>query len=489
MKEKIFQSDFLKRFSVDPIWKNSRVEFDRLLGEPQWVFVGDMDAAAKDFLTENIETDESCLKKILELFKKAKSSGEPEEESCCIDRNNMVLPVCIEDKNYGYISVVHYDKKAPHSVIKLLKQFVEIFALKSQKDLELERLYETIGPRTLALSTIHTLHRAMSSNLNLDELLPRIARLSLQILGATISKIYLFDKKKGEFLLKVNINLKDLKHRPRKVKFEEEIISKVVKSALSVLKDDVIAVPLVEEDVLGVILVTQRSTPKPFTYFDQDILATLAEQAVIAIKNAQMFEQQERLTLGSIRSISSLLKIKEGEWHSHTPVFMIILAQLARKLKLSKEESVALQKAGLLHDIEKASIPDKILKKEKPLTEREFVIIRKHPIKTIKILKPLHSLEAAIPIILHHHERYDGTGYPFRLKGEQIPVGARILAVADAFEAMITDRPWRKAFSVEQAVSEITKNSGAQFDPLVVEEFLKVVKDPKITKKFKNRKK
>lgn len=454
-----------------------------------WVFISDLDEAAKDFLKENLEIGENCFKKALELFKKTKNSGDSERGNCCSDRNSIVLPVCIEDKIYGYIGIIHYSKKAPSSAIRLLIQFVEMFALKSQKDLELERLYETIGPRTLALSTIHTLHRAMSSNLNLDELLPRIARLSLQILGATICKIYLFDKKKSEFLLKVNINLKDLKQRPKKVKFEDEIINKVVKSALSVLKDDVIAVPLVEEDVLGVIFVTQRSNPKPFTYFDQDILATLAEQAVIAIKNAQLFEQQERLTLGSIRSISSLLKIKEGEWHSHTPVFRSILAQLAYKLKLSREETVALQKAGLLHDIEKASIPDKILKKERPLTEREYGIIKKHPLKTIKILKPLHSLEPAIPIILHHHERYDGTGYPFRLKGEQIPIGARILAVVDTFEAMITDRPWRKAFSIEDAVAEITKNSGTQFDPLVVEGFLKVIKDSKITRKFKNREK
>jgi HD-GYP domain-containing protein (c-di-GMP phosphodiesterase class II) len=328
----------------------------------------------------------------------------------------------------------------------------------------------------------------MSSNLNLDELLPRIARLSLQILDATTCKIYLFDKKKDILLPKVVINLKKINYRRKIRQSEEKLANKIAKSATPILKDNLIAVPLIEEEVLGVILVSQKTSGKPFTYFDQDILSTLAEQAVVAIKNARLFEQQERLTLGSIKSISSLLKVKEGTLHSHTPAFKSMLSLIANELKISKEENIALQNAALLHDIEKVNIPDKILTKSKPLTSREYKIIKENPFKTIRILKPLQSLEPAIPIILHHHERYDGSGYPSGLKGEQIPMGARIMAIVEAFEAMITKRPWRKALSVSQAISEIKKNSGTQFDPLVVEAFLKIIKNKRIRKKIKSRK-
>ncbi|MFH1856967.1 MAG: HD domain-containing phosphohydrolase [Candidatus Omnitrophota bacterium] len=488
LEEKSFKNEFLKLLLNDHVWINAKNEFNHLFINPLWVVVDKLDKDNISKILKENKLSDSCVKKALDLFIKAAKSSNFQECLCdSTDTKDLVFPISIEEKNYGYIGLIHLNKEVSFSLIKLLKYFVEGFALRAQKNLELERLYETIGPRTLALSTIHTLHRAMSSNLNLDELLPRIGRLSLQVLGAAVCKIYLFDNKKKEFSLKVNIDLKNINRKSKKIRADEEIVNKVAKSSLSILRNDLIAVPLVEDEVLGVVIISRRSSGKPFTYFDQDILSTLSEQAVIAIKNARLFEQQERLTIGSIRSIASLLKIKESEWHFHTPVFKTILLQLAAKMKVSKEENTALQQAALLHDIEKASIPDKILKKNKPLTQKEYRVIEKHPLKTIKILKPLHSLEPAIPIILHHHERYDGKGYPSRLQAEQIPLGARIMAVVEAFEAMITVRPWRAALKVEDAIAEIKRNSGTQFDPVIVEAFLKIIKDPKISSKIKKR--
>ncbi len=490
MKEQALKSDFLKKFLSDSFWQELKTEFDCLLGNPVWLNIERLNKNTKNLLERMPGLNKDWIDKILEMVKESKKSGRVQESIFRGNEKSLCIPISVENKNYGYLCVINFKKDVSVSLIKLLGKCVRMLAVKSQKNLELQRLYDTIGPRTLALSTIHTLHRLMSSSLNLNELLPRIARLSLQVLGATVCVIYLYDKKKKVLLSKVSINLKNIDYKKIKKQVWEETADKVAESLATVLKKDLIVVPLIEkEDILGVILVAQKSNKKAFTYFDQDILTTLAEQAVIVIKNARLSKQQERLTLGSIRSISSLLKVREGGWHSHTPAFKSILSQLAQKFGLSKEESLALQNAALLYSIEKINIPEQILKKNKPLTNKEIKIIKEGPFKTINILKPLQSLEPAMSVILYHHERYDGKGYPSGLKGRQIPIGARIMAVVGAFEAMIAKRPWRKTLTITQALLELKKNSGTQFDPLVVEVFLKVVKEAKIRKKLESRKK
>jgi HD-GYP domain-containing protein (c-di-GMP phosphodiesterase class II) len=120
-------------------------------------------------------------------------------------------------------------------------------------------------------------------------------------------------------------------------------------------------------------------------------------------------------------------------------------------------------------------IPDEILKKPKKLTGEEYEIVKKHPIKGVEIIKPMDILKPIIPIIMHHHEKFDGTGYPNRLKGNQIPQGARIMAVVDAFVAMVSKQSYRERVSVQEAMAEIKRYSGTQFDPRVVDAFVRVV--------------
>ena len=137
----------------------------------------------------------------------------------------------------------------------------------------------------------------------------------------------------------------------------------------------------------------------------------------------------------------------------------------------------------MLHDAGKVDIPLEILTKTTKLTPGEYRIIKRHPVKGAQILRHLQILKPVIPIIMYHHEKYNGTGYPSRLKKRQIPQGARIMAVADAFEAMVYGRPYRQRLDIASAIKEIKKKSGTQFDPKVVEAFLKVVKKIK-TKKY-----
>jgi HD-GYP domain-containing protein (c-di-GMP phosphodiesterase class II) len=134
-----------------------------------------------------------------------------------------------------------------------------------------------------------------------------------------------------------------------------------------------------------------------------------------------------------------------------------------------------LRYASLLHDAGQIMIPDEILKKPKKLTGEEYEIVKRHPLKGVEIIKPMDILKPVIPIILHHHEKFDGTGYPNGLKGKEIPLGSRIMAVVDAFIAMVSKQPYRERISVREALAEIKRYGGTQFDPYVVDAFVQTV--------------
>ena len=155
---------------------------------------------------------------------------------------------------------------------------------------------------------------------------------------------------------------------------------------------------------------------------------------------------------------------------------------MEKEFSLSKAEIKSLEFAALLHDAGKMDLPRKLLQKQKPLTAEEFDLITQHPQKGIALIKDLKSLKPVMPIILYHHERYDGKGYPSGLKKDEIPLGARILAVIDSFDAIYFGRPYRRGTSLEMARDELKKQKGKQFDPKVVDALLKILKRKRIKK-------
>jgi putative nucleotidyltransferase with HDIG domain len=209
---------------------------------------------------------------------------------------------------------------------------------------------------------------------------------------------------------------------------------------------------------------------------------SICEQAVTAIRNLQLYEEQQRIILGSIKSLVMLLDKKVPGEYSHTRMFSNIVMDLAHELHLGESEVNCLKYASLLHDAGKIDIPLEILTKTTKLTSREYGIIKSHPEKGADIIRPLEALKPVIPIILHHHEKFDGTGYPSGLRKGQIPLAARVMAVADAFEAMISGRPYKNTISLNEALNELRRNSGTQFDPQVVNAFLEMAKKIKFRK-------
>ena len=247
-----------------------------------------------------------------------------------------------------------------------------------------------------------------------------------------------------------------------------------------------IGVAFIEEDIVGVILLWEKVDGQAFTAMDVEILKSLSEQAVVAIKNAQLFEETEKLTLGSIHTINELLELHEGGGRSQLPVFGKMVMEVGKDLHLNSRELTHLDRAILLLNAGELTFPEKIWDKKAKLTKKEFEQIKRIPMRGASLLKSISSLQPVIPIILHHRERYDGKGYPRGLKGEEIPIGARIVAVVDSFLAMISLRPYRKSLSIEEAIKEISENSGTQFDPQVVESFQKVIRRKEIYEEVSN---
>jgi HD-GYP domain-containing protein (c-di-GMP phosphodiesterase class II) len=323
---------------------------------------------------------------------------------------------------------------------------------------------------------VHSIYRLLNSTYSVNELICRMSRLFCQFFNAQYCQIILLDADKKHSIINCTIldNKKCLVSKRTKINGRLE--EKILRRAAVVRKPSLIGIPLICEDMMGLIIIKRSRAARPFDIFDQEMLMTMAEQAVVGIKNLQLYEEQQRIVFGSIKSLTTLLDTRVSREYTHSPHFSKLVCALGCEIHLNDKQLESLKYASLLHDAGKAGIPAEILTKTTKLTAQEYEIIKKHPVKGAQILRPLQVLRPVIPIIMYHHEKYNGTGYPSRLKGCQIPLGARIMSVADAFEAMVYGRPYRQRMNIDSAIGEIKKKSGTQFDPKVVEVFLKVIK-------------
>lgn len=207
----------------------------------------------------------------------------------------------------------------------------------------------------------------------------------------------------------------------------------------------------------------------------RDIEAELAlANRNLNLRTSDLVEQQHSLYLSTVKSLASAIDAKDEYTRHHSTRVTEFTIKIAKSMGLSDKEREDLELASLLHDIGKIAVPERILNKPSKLTDQEFSSIKEHPGRGKTILEPVLELKEISRVVLGHHEKYDGTGYPNGLKGREIPLGARIMAVADAYDSITSYRPYRRASSHRRAVKEIIRCSRTQFDPEVVEHFLKV---------------
>ncbi|HIE36348.1 MAG TPA: HD domain-containing protein [Candidatus Omnitrophica bacterium] len=235
-------------------------------------------------------------------------------------------------------------------------------------------------------------------------------------------------------------------------------------------------------DTLGAIYIRRRKQKETFTELEKKWFLSLCEEVSIGLKIFNLYREERKIIINYIKSLTRLLDQFVPTSSLHPKSALRLIRALGKEMKLSKTEISSLEYASLLHDAGKIQLPSKILKKQKPLTEKEFKVIMKHPKKGVELIKDLDILKPIIPIILHHHERFDGKGYPSRLKKGQIPLGSRILSIIDAFDAMYFGRPYKKKKSLREIEEELRKQMGKQFDPKVVTAFLKILRRKDIRK-------
>lgn len=251
-----------------------------------------------------------------------------------------------------------------------------------------------------------------------------------------------------------------------------------------------ICVPLkVQERVIGVVEVLDKVSGDDFNRDDIKLLEALSDVAAVAVENVRLYEQAnerarqleqayddlKRTSQGTLLALTGLLDARDASTKGHSNRVVAFTLRLAKELGITDPDELrALEQGALLHDVGKIGVADAILRKPGPLDAEEWVEMRNHPVLGYKILKDIEFLQDALPVVRYHHERWDGKGYPHGLKGMAIPLGARIFAVSDAFDAITSERPYSKARTYEQAKAIITKESGAAFDPTIVRAFLKI---------------
>lgn len=232
--------------------------------------------------------------------------------------------------------------------------------------------------------------------------------------------------------------------------------------------------PMVHQgETVGVLYLDTRGTTNAFKQDDLELLAALAGPAAIAIKNAQYVAKIERSYRDTLTAIANAVELRDHYTVGHTWRVTSFAAEIARELGWKDEDLKLCEMGGVLHDVGKIAVDDTILRKASKLDEEEYAKMKVHPERGARLMRDIEMLVPLIPFSLYHHERYDGKGYPYGLAGDSIPIEGRIIAVADTFDAMTSNRPYRKGLAPDIALAELEKGKGSQFDPGCVDAFVR----------------
>ena len=357
---------------------------------------------------------------------------------------------------------------------------------------------EDIARKKYELSSIKQINNAIINVLHLDDLLELIINIGLQVMNAEKGSIMLLEPERNVLILKSAVGMPKELIGKIEQKLGVGVAGFVAENGKPLLIEDIfkdkrfgkkrlknqdmyknnslISAPLIIKNVIiGVININNKKDGSIFSQEDLELLITLANQAAISIETAKLHENVKEYIISVVKMATKALEAKDEYTFGHSERVTQYSVDIAEKMKLDSEVKENLRKAGLLHDIGKIGVRESVLLKPGRLTDEEFAEIKSHPTIGYEIIESMEIDESIKDAVLHHHERYDGWGYPDKLKGNGISLLSRILCVADSFDAMSSNRPYRKALPAKIVISELTKNSGTQFDPGIVEIFLNIL--------------
>ncbi|RJQ50896.1 MAG: GAF domain-containing protein [Actinobacteria bacterium] len=374
-------------------------------------------------------------------------------------------------------------------------QFLRILAPEAAISLKNAQLFAEKNQRVRELTALNQLAFALGDNIELDAVLNAALEQVVSVTKADSGSIMLLDKDGRTMMIQAARGIPADVVASTRTNVGEGIAGWVAETKEPLIlvdgmdprfkkelkREDImsaITVPLTcKEKVIGVLSVNRKKSAEFFTKENLNVVTSFAGQLAVTIENAKLYGDLENTFMGTITALAAAVDAKDPHTFGHSNAVTAYAIAIAEKLGLSEEEVHSVRVASTLHDIGKIGIDGAILNKPAALSKEERSQINGHPTIGANILASLDFLQESVPLILFHHEYYGGGGYPSGISGDAIPIGARIISVADSYNAMVSDRPYRKAMSVTGAVEELKRNAGTQFDPDVVAAFLEVLKD------------
>jgi len=352
-----------------------------------------------------------------------------------------------------------------------------------------------IEERVERLALLSQLSQILNSTLDHEEVRRRAMEAATQLMKAEVSSVLLADEEKHQLYFEVALGDREEDIKKITLNLGEGIAGWVAENGKPLIvnapeKDprffkevdvrtdfktrNLICVPLkVKEKVIGVLEAINKEKGQDFDKEDLSLFTSLADQVAIALDNARLYQELEEMFFQTAESLADAIEKRDPYTGGHTQRVTLYSSAIGRCLQLNPMERKWLKFASVLHDIGKIGIEDQILKKPNRLSSEEFNLIKRHANMGAEIIEHIRQLREIVPGVKYHHEMIDGKGYPDGLRGESIPLLAKIVAVADTYDAMTTDRPYRKALKKEAAIEELKKCSGTQFDSEVVEAFIR----------------
>ncbi len=394
------------------------------------------------------------------------------------------IDVSVSAMQYGAVDFLTKPFKIDNLLFKV-KLYLTEKTLLTPKELDTKaesfRLTEKIRELSLVSHIYDSIDKAGSGN---DDIFQDIVELAINVSSAESCLIALFDEKKNVFLPKItkNSNGNEITSFDVIPPCLESVFKEVTNSSEAVIRnffDDstpfnsVLCVPLMIRDkVFGLLSLINQESKNIFTLKDLDYISSLTTRASLNLENSILYESIFSSIIDTLKSLVRSIQARDDYTERHSINVTNLAVMTAETMKLSLDEIECLKIATSLHDIGKTAIPDSILLKPGRLTDEEYKIIKTHPEVAGNILESIKLFETEIEVIRHHHESWNGSGYPDGIKGKDIPLLSRIISVADAYDAMTSDRPYRKGMAVEDAVGELRRNSNIQFDKEIVDAFL-----------------
>lgn len=433
----------------------------------------------KPYYTNNILADPAPLQRFVKLFDL---------------KTLMAVPLTVKGEMLGVLYAA--DKVGNRPFTEGDIGLFTIFANQAATVIENIKLYDDMKRHIRDLAILNEIQQQLASSLELNDVLQAVVGVVRDKLGYELCGIGLYEEYSQEIVAKAWSGYEENVRAVSPTRLGQGIVGNAALVAEPILVPDVskdesyietipgvrseLAIPIKSRGKLVGILDIESKELNAFTSHDVDFLKTVAYLAGMAIDNALMHHELEIGFIETVKALVIMIDAKDPYTRGHSERVMVYATKIAERVDLSEEEVKRVKYAALLHDIGKIGISEAILAKPAQLTQEEMDEVRLHPLLGAQMLDEIKNFQDIRFLIRSHHENVNGAGYPYGIKGDAIPLGARIIAVADTFEALISDRPYRPAFSRTQAIAILKESAGVKLDAELVEVFLKIVKEEEL---------